>query len=44
MENLLVLLPNRPQSILIRYGATTLIVGLGVRLDAGRQIPDVECR
>jgi two-component sensor histidine kinase len=26
MENLLVLLPSRPQSILVRYGVTTLIV------------------
>jgi hypothetical protein len=26
MENFLLLLPNRPQSVLIRYGVTTLIV------------------
>ena len=26
MENLLLLLPSRPQSILVRYGITTLIV------------------
>jgi hypothetical protein len=26
MENLLVLLPSRPQSIPVRYGVTTLIV------------------
>ena len=41
MENLLLLLPNRPQSIVVRYGITTLIVlvcfalQLGVELQSG---------
>jgi K+-sensing histidine kinase KdpD len=41
MENLLLLLPNRPQSIVVRYGVTTLIVlvcfalQIGVELQSG---------
>jgi len=41
MENLLLLLPKRPQSILARYGVTTLIVlvcfalQLGVEFQSG---------
>jgi two-component sensor histidine kinase len=35
MENLLLLLPNRPQSILVRYGVTTLIVLVCFALQIG---------
>ena len=41
MENLLLLLPDRPQSIVVRYGMTTLIVlvcfalQIGVELQSG---------
>ena len=38
MENLLVLLPNRPQSILIRYGVTTLIVLVCFALQIGVEV------
>jgi hypothetical protein len=35
MENLLLLLPDRPQSVVVRYLLTTLIVGICFLLQVG---------